>query len=283
MGKDYYAILQIPRTATQVDIRKAYRTLAIKYHPDKNTAENAAELFKEVNEAYEVLSNEEERRVYDLHGEEGVKQGGVGTAPAGGYSFHRPEDIFRQFFGNEDPFASMINEFFSNSFIGARSHFQSSFGRSFFDSDFNEPFFMFENRPFSQPPIRETRPYRDIEYNLGKGSGIKIRIYSRGEEQEVNRQESNRQQTETQSSNRNQRQEVDLTQSPPPPLRVPQQQQYQQSQAANAPPVIDLTQEDVKATVSGSEGNKNTRKNRKRKSPEKMPGLWDWFKSLFTC
>jgi len=193
MGKDYYSTLQIPRSATQTDIRKAYRMLAIKYHPDKNTAENAAEIFKEINEAYEILSNEEERKIYDNHGEDGIKQGGFGTNPAGEFHFRRPEDIFREFFGGEDPFASIFNSFFNDSFFGGRRRPLSSFGTSF-DSPFFSHFDSFgDNRFFSesipssrydQPRVTEPPLYRDIQYNFGRNgsSGIKIRIYSRNEE-----------------------------------------------------------------------------------------------------
>jgi len=185
MGKDYYRTLDIPRNATQVDIRKAYRVLAIKFHPDKNKADNAAELFKEINEAYEVLSNEEERRIYDLHGEQGVKQGGVGTAPTGGFHFHRPEDIFKEFFGGEDPFASLFNDFFNQAIFGQRRRAYSS---PFFDSPSygNRQGDFFSDSRYNQPQVAETRPlYRDVQYNFGNNgtSGIKIRIYSRDEEQ----------------------------------------------------------------------------------------------------
>ncbi len=76
-GKDYYAILGVSRTATIEEIKKAYRKLAIKYHPDKNPGDKEAEeKFKEISEAYEVLSNEEKRRIYDQYGYEGLKNSG---------------------------------------------------------------------------------------------------------------------------------------------------------------------------------------------------------------
>ena len=54
MGKDYYKILEVPNNATEADLKKAYRKLALKYHPDKNKSQHAEERFKEVSEAYEV-------------------------------------------------------------------------------------------------------------------------------------------------------------------------------------------------------------------------------------
>jgi len=74
MGKDYY-ILGLVRGATSDDddIKKAYRKMALKYHPDKNKLPGAEERFKEVAEAYEVLSDKRKREIYDQYGEEGLK------------------------------------------------------------------------------------------------------------------------------------------------------------------------------------------------------------------
>lgn len=69
MAKDYYKILGVPRDATQEEIKKAYRKLAMKYHPDRNKgSKEAEEKFKEINEAYAVLSDPEKRKMYDLYG-----------------------------------------------------------------------------------------------------------------------------------------------------------------------------------------------------------------------
>lgn len=73
MGKDYYKTLGIPRGSTDEDVKKAYRKLALKYHPDKNKSPGAEEKFKEVAEAYEVLSDKKKREMYDKYGEEGLK------------------------------------------------------------------------------------------------------------------------------------------------------------------------------------------------------------------
>lgn len=73
MGKDYYKMLGIEKGATDDDIKKAYRKMALKYHPDKNKAAGAEEKFKEIAEAYEVLSDKKKRDVYDRYGEEGLK------------------------------------------------------------------------------------------------------------------------------------------------------------------------------------------------------------------
>lgn len=73
MGKDYYKVLGLSRSATEEEVKKAYRKLALKFHPDKNKSAGAEEKFKEIAEAYEVLSDKKKRDVYDQFGEEGLK------------------------------------------------------------------------------------------------------------------------------------------------------------------------------------------------------------------
>lgn len=115
---DYYTILGLQKTATENEIKKAYRKLAMKYHPDKNpNNKEAEEKFKEISEAYSVLSDSEKRNIYDKYGKDGLNQ-------QGGMNFD-PGDIFRQFFrsfGNDDgdnedfgPFGGFGN-FFGSSF-----------------------------------------------------------------------------------------------------------------------------------------------------------------------
>ncbi|KAI8825759.1 uncharacterized protein EV422DRAFT_503133 [Fimicolochytrium jonesii] len=92
-GADYYRILGIERAASKRDIKKAYRDKSKKYHPDKNPGDKVAEdKFVELSQAYEVLSDDEKRRIYDQYGEEGLKN-------SGGNQFHNPFDIFAQFGG----------------------------------------------------------------------------------------------------------------------------------------------------------------------------------------
>jgi len=68
---DYYGILGVPREASEADIKKAYRKLAMDYHPDRNKSHDAEERFKRLTEAYEVLRDPEKRAVYDRYGEAG--------------------------------------------------------------------------------------------------------------------------------------------------------------------------------------------------------------------
>ncbi|KAI8437934.1 hypothetical protein MSG28_010606 [Choristoneura fumiferana] len=115
MGKDYYKILGLSKGASDDEIKKAYRKLALKYHPDKNKAAGAEERFKEVAEAYEVLSDKKKREIYDMHGEEGLKGGmGAHNGPGGGqpfsYTFHGdPKATFAQFFGSASPFQAFFD------------------------------------------------------------------------------------------------------------------------------------------------------------------------------
>lgn len=121
MGKDYYKILGISRGASDDDIKKAYRKLALKYHPDKNKEPGAEEKFKEVAEAYEILSDSKKKDIYDKYGEEGLKMGaggsGAGPGPQGnspnGYTYTwsgDPNETFRMFFGNNNPFSGFFGE-----------------------------------------------------------------------------------------------------------------------------------------------------------------------------
>jgi len=90
----FYDILGVAPTATDSELKKAYRKLALKYHPDKNKEPGSEEKFKSISMAYEVLVDPKKRELYDKGGEEALKGGG-----SGGFDFHSPMDIFDLFFG----------------------------------------------------------------------------------------------------------------------------------------------------------------------------------------
>ncbi|ONK78724.1 uncharacterized protein A4U43_C02F21770 [Asparagus officinalis] len=96
-GKNYYDVLQVPKGASDEQIKRAYRKLALKYHPDKNQGnEEANKKFAEISNAYEVLSDREKRNIYDRYGEEGLKQHAGAGGRGGGMNM---QDIFSTFFG----------------------------------------------------------------------------------------------------------------------------------------------------------------------------------------
>ncbi len=110
MAKDYYELLGIERAADEGAIKKAYRKLALKYHPDRNPDDKEAEAhFKQVSEAYSVLSDPQKRRLYDQYGHDAFvnrNRGGGG----GGYTTVDPFDLFSSVFG--DGFGSIFDDFF---------------------------------------------------------------------------------------------------------------------------------------------------------------------------
>ena len=100
--RDYYEVLGVSKDASAPEIKKAYRKLAMKFHPDQNPDDSAAEeKFKELGEAYEVLSDEDKRAAYDRYGHSAFSAGGGGGGGRGGFGggFHDPMDIFSQVFG----------------------------------------------------------------------------------------------------------------------------------------------------------------------------------------
>lgn len=134
MKKDYYEILGVPRDASQEEIKKAYRRLALKWHPDRNKSPEAEERFKEINEAYEVLSDPQKRAAYDQFGHAAFEPGagftggktytyrqgpftftyttfGPGESPFEDFDFvfggfSDPFEIFERFFGTTSPFSA---------------------------------------------------------------------------------------------------------------------------------------------------------------------------------
>ena len=96
--RDYYQVLGVERTANAEEIKKAYRKLAVKFHPDKNPGDKGAEdKFKELGEAYEIISNPDKRAAYDRFGHQAFAQGGGGGGA--GYGTHDPFEVFREVFG----------------------------------------------------------------------------------------------------------------------------------------------------------------------------------------
>ena len=116
MKRDYYEVLGVAKNASTAEIKKAYRKLAMQYHPDRNKDPAAAEKFKEISEAYAVLADEKKRQQYDQYGHAGFDQ------------MYSQEDIFRSanfsdfqdIFGGRDPFGGMFGSMFGSMFGGMR-------------------------------------------------------------------------------------------------------------------------------------------------------------------
>ena len=145
--KDYYASLGVSKTATEKEIKQAFRKMARKYHPDVNPGDKSAEArFKEINEAYEVVGDPEKRKKYDELGsnwkmyEQAQRAGGAGAAGfdpnqwsatfggggrQSGYRTMTPEEM-RELFGDEDPFSDFFHTFFS----GGEPHVRGRGGRA---------------------------------------------------------------------------------------------------------------------------------------------------------
>ncbi|TKY65831.1 DnaJ-like subfamily B member 13 [Spatholobus suberectus] len=122
MGVDYYKLLQVDRSAKDEDLKRAYRRLAMKWHPDKNpnNKKEAEAKFKQISEAYDVLSDPQKRAVYDQYGEEGLNgvPPGAGGFPGGSnggpttfrFNPRNADDIFSEFFGFSSPFGGGMGD-----------------------------------------------------------------------------------------------------------------------------------------------------------------------------
>ncbi len=126
--RDYYEVLGVEKTADQDAIKKAYRKLAIKYHPDRNPGDKEAEeKFREATEAYEILSDEKKRPIYDQYGFAGLDGMGQGAGGGAGYShaFHDFSDLFG---GAGGGFSDIFDSIFGGGFSGSSSSSRSRGG-----------------------------------------------------------------------------------------------------------------------------------------------------------
>ncbi|XP_074563340.1 uncharacterized protein LOC141819969 [Curcuma longa] len=196
MGVDYYKILGVEKSAKDDDLKKSYRKLAMKWHPDKNpnNKKEAEAKFKQISEAYEVLSDPQKRAVYDQYGEEGLKgqvpppgaggPGGTTFFSSGGdgptsfrFNPRNADDIFAEFFGFSSPFGGM-----GGGGGGTRAGSRFPGGMGMFSEDiFNSPFgaagegaSMTSQVPRKAAPIEQRLPCSLEE--LYKGTTKKMKI-----------------------------------------------------------------------------------------------------------
>lgn len=131
---DYYEALGVNKNASDQEIKTAYRKQALKWHPDRNREAGSAEKFKEINKAFEVLSNPQKKQMYDQYGEAAFQRGGPGSgAPSGAggqYSQQGPFHVYTDFGGQGNPFENMDFGGFSDPFDIFEQFFgfQSPFG-----------------------------------------------------------------------------------------------------------------------------------------------------------
>nr|XP_018683519.1 PREDICTED: dnaJ protein homolog 1-like isoform X3 [Musa acuminata subsp. malaccensis] len=186
MGVDYYKILGVDKSAEDDDLRKAYRKFAMRWHPDKNpNNKNEAEAkFKQISEAYEVLSDPQKRAAYDQYGEEGLKgqvpPPGAGDTTffsgsdvgAASFRFRSVDDNFTEFFGFPSPFCggAMGGSWFPGGMGGM-------FGNDVFVSAFSgerEGATMHTQQPRKAAPVEKRLPC-SLE-DLYKGTAKKMKI-----------------------------------------------------------------------------------------------------------
>ena len=169
-NKDYYEILGVSKSATPDEMKKAYRKLALQYHPDKNKSKEAEEKFKEINQAYEVLSDTQKKQMYDQYGHQAFEAGaGNAGGPFGGFG-QQPGGGFRQ---------GPYTYYYSNSGGDQQQPFEFDFG------GFSDPFEIFEQF-FGGATAGRRKPAYSININFMEAAkGAQKRVQMNGQERDI--------------------------------------------------------------------------------------------------
>jgi len=177
MVKNYYKILGVTKTATEDDIKKAYRKMALKFHPDKNKEPDAEEKFKEIAEAYEVLGDKSKKNKYDnSHRRNSTPNHNY----AWSFSFtpSDPFDLFKNFFNGHDPFSDSFHDSLFASFNLHRHHHASIFDRDpFFTKDFTDSSRVTRRTNFTSGRVGSpstTGVTTETSYKTGDGGTVHI-------------------------------------------------------------------------------------------------------------
>jgi curved DNA-binding protein len=187
--KDYYKILGVDRNADDKDIKRAYRLLALKYHPDKNPGDKQAEeRFKEINEAYEVLGDPEKRRKYNQLGESYRAWERMGGRP-GGFDWSQwtqgaPGGMHVEFGDLGDLFGSGFSDFFNSVFGGVPGQQRGGFGRAQTRGrDIEQPVSISLTEAFHGTLRVLQHDGRRLEIKIPPGAktGTKVRISGKGQ------------------------------------------------------------------------------------------------------
>lgn len=171
MEKDFYKTLGIEKNASAEEIKKAYRKLAVKFHPDKNKSKDAEEKFKEISEAYDVLSNPQKRQNYDRYGSAGPQGGPFGGAQGGPFGSAQ---------GGQGPFRYYYSSSNGGPFGGAQG------GQGFDFNDFSDPFDIFEQFFGGGSPFGKRKPAYSIAISfMDAVNGVTKKVEINGKKRDI--------------------------------------------------------------------------------------------------